>query len=399
MFNRKMLRLGEERSAIRELYEYGLARKKIVGEENVFDFSIGNPSAPPPACLTETLRRLIDEVPPELLHGYTSAPGAYDVREAVANYIRTQFGVPMSATLVYMTCGASASLMCTFQAILSEGEGEEVLVPAPFFPEYSVFVAQAGGVLVPVPTDARFHLDLAAIARAITPKTRVVLLNSPNNPTGAVYAKEELAALGQLLRKASAERRSPIFLVADEPYRELTYGEAPVYPMSVYENTVVCYSFSKSMTLAGERIGYVAVSPRCEGADELFSAVCGAGRALGFVCAPALFQKTVKHCLGAPAPVEVYRANRDLLYASLSDMGYTCSVPEGAFYLFMQALEPDARAFCERAKAFELLLVPSDSFGVGGYVRISYCVARSVIERSLPAFRALMESYRGARKN
>ncbi len=392
MFNQTMQKLGAERSAIRELFEYGNARKKEIGEENVFDFSLGNPNVPAPACVTEEIIRLAREMPPEKLHGYSSAPGLYEVRLAVANYIQSTFGVPMSADLVYMTCGASASLTSLFSALLIRGE--EVVVPAPYFPEYGVFIGQAGGKIVPAETDARFHLDLGNIERAITPTTKAVLVNSPNNPTGAVYSEEEMTALGALLRRKSIGRKTPIFLIADEPYRELCYEKSPVYPMAVYPHTVVLYSFSKSVSLAGERIGYVAVSPVCTGAKELFDAVCGAGRSHGFVCAPTLFQRVAANCLGQVSDVGVYKANRDLLYGSLSDMGYTCTVPEGAFYLFLKALEPDEKAFCERAKAHELLLVPSTSFGVKGYARVSYCVARAVIERSLPAFRALIGEYR-----
>lgn len=391
MFNRSMQKLGEERSAIRELFEYGNARKREIGDGNVFDFSIGNPNVPAPACVTEGILRLVKEVPAEKLHGYSSAPGLPEVRAAVASYIQSAFGVPMSADLVYMTCGASASLTVALSALLLPGE--EVIVPAPFFPEYSVFIGQAGGTLVKVPTNERFHLDLKAIEGAITPATKAVLVNSPNNPTGAVYSEQEMRVLGDLLERANKTRKEPIFLIADEPYRELCYGELPVYPMAVYPHTVVLYSFSKAISLAGERIGYVAVSPQCFHAADLFNAVCGAGRAHGFVCAPTLFQRVAANCLGQVSDVGAYRLNRDILYRALSDMGYACTVPEGAFYLFVKALEPDAKAFCERAKAHELLLVPSDTFGTEGYVRISYCVARSVIEKSLPAFKVLFGEY------
>ena len=392
MLNKKMQKLGEERSAIRELFEYGAGRKKQIGAENVFDFSLGNPSVPAPPQIKQTAEKLLEEVPAELLHGYTSAAGLPDVRKAVANYIKTKFGAPMSAEYVYMTCGAAASLTVSLNALLEEGD--EVVVPVPFFPEYRVFIENAGGTLVHAPTDCRFHLDMGAMEKAITPRTKAVIINSPNNPTGAVYSGEEMTALGALLKKKSEEKGEPIFLLADEPYRELCYGEEPVYPMQVYENTLVLYSFSKSLSLAGERIGYIAVSPKCAHAGEVFAAVCGAGRALGFVCAPSLFQRVVSLCLGSHSDVEEYRRNRDLLYASLSDMGYTCVVPEGAFYLFVKALEPDAVAFCERAKKHELLLVPSNSFGVEGYVRISYCVSRAVIEKSLPAFKKLIAEYK-----
>ena len=387
MYNEIMVQRGAEPSVIRELFEYGNRRKAEIGEENVFDLSIGNPSAPTPEPVETFLRTHSGG------HGYTSAPGLPAVRKAIASYIQTAFGVPMSESLVYMTCGASASLAIILHAVLRPGE--EVIVPVPYFPEYAVFIAAAGGVLVPVPTDEAFHLDLPAIERAITGKTRAVLLNSPNNPTGAVYTEEEMRALGKLMESFAGRPEGPILLLADEPYREFAYKTAPVYPMSAYDHTVVLYSFSKSLALAGERIGYIAVSPRCFEPDRLFAAVCGAGRSLGYVCAPSLFQKAVTGALGTCAGRELYCANGELLYTALSDMGYSCAVNEGAFYLFVKALEPNAAAFSERAKKHELLLVPSDPFGIPGYVRISYCVPREVILHSLPAFSALRREYGG----
>lgn len=388
MFNREMLTLGRQRSVIRELFSYGKQRKAEIGEENVFDFSIGAPAAPTPSSVQKELVRLLREVPSETLHTYTQAAGLFSAREAVAKSLSTQSGVPMSANLVYMTCGASASLAIVMTAILEKGD--EVLVPCPYFPEYEVFISRAGGKLVPVTTNSAFHLDLDAIERAITPKTRAMLINSPNNPTGAVYSAEELRALGQLLRKKSKE--GPIFLLSDEPYRELTYGAPAASPLSFYDDTVVLYSFSKSVTLAGERIGYLAVSPRANGAETLFDAVCGAGRSLGYICAPALFQYAVPAFLKSSTDVEFYRTNRDLLYGALTDMGYACCPAEGAFYLFVKAPGGDAVRFSEYAKAHELLLVPSDSFGTKGYVRISYCVPKSVIEKSLPTFREIFSA-------
>ncbi len=392
MFNKTMQHLGEERSVIRELFEYGNARKAEIGEENVFDFSIGNPSVPAPAIVQDEIKRLIDTTPPEILHGYTSAAGAPAVREAVAAYIQREFGVPVSANLIYMTCGAAASLAITIAALCEEGD--EFIVIAPFFPEYRIFVEGAGAKLVVVPSDGRFHLDFEALERAIGPHTKGILLNSPNNPTGAVISEEELRTLTALLEQKSLEKGEPIFLIADEPYRELTYGAAVPYPMRFYHETIVCYSFSKSLSLAGERIGYIAVSPFACRAGEIAAAVAGAGRKLGYVCAPALFQRVCAASLGKVSDVGEYRKNRDLLYDALTSYGYECVPPEGAFYLFVKALEEDAVAFSERAKKHELLLVPSDSFGVKGYVRISYCVSRSVIEKSLPAFLALYREYR-----
>lgn len=392
MLNQTMQKLGEERSAIREIFEYGNARARQIGRENVFDFSLGNPSVPAPDCVGEEIARLIAETPAEVLHGYTSAAGAPEVREAVAESIRSRFGVPMTAGFVYMTCGAAASLTITLNALCEAGD--EFIVLTPCFPEYVVFIERAGGKVVKVRTDENFHLDLSALEGAIGARTKGVIVNSPNNPTGAVYGKEEIEALAALLKRKSEEKGSPVFLIADEPYRELTYGAVVPYLPGYYPDTVVCYSFSKSLSLAGERIGYIAVSPDCFGAEALFAAVCGAGRSLGYVCAPALFQRVCAKCLGKSSDVAEYDKNRTLLYGALSDMGYSCVLPEGAFYLFVRSPEPDAKAFCERAKKYELLLVPSDSFGVEGYVRISYCVARGTIERALPAFEKLIKEYR-----
>lgn len=389
--NQTMRHLGEERSVIREIFEYGNARKKEIGEENVFDFSLGNPSVPAPPEVNAEITRLIADMPPVKLHGYTSAAGAPEVRAAVAAYLQTQFGAPVSASRVYMTCGAAASLTISLAA-MSEASDEFVVV-VPYFPEYRVFIERAGGKVVEVQAAADFHLDLAALARAVGSRTKAVILNSPNNPTGAVYGREELAALAALLAEKSAERGAPVYLIADEPYRELTYGAEVPCLLNIYPDTVLCYSFSKSLSLAGERIGYIAVPDGCTDADALFAAVCGAGRALGYVCAPALFQRVAAKCLGKSGDIAAYRENRDLLWNALRAYGFECVPPEGAFYLFVRSPEPDAKAFCARAKKYELLLVPSDSFGVPGYVRISYCVAKETIQNALPAFEKLAKEY------
>lgn len=389
--NQTMRHLGEERSVIREIFEYGNARKKEIGEENVFDFSLGNPSVPAPPEVNAEITRLIADMPPVKLHGYTSAAGAPEVRAAVAAYLQTQFGAPVSASRVYMTCGAAASLTISLAA-MSEA-GDEFVIVAPCFPEYRVFIERAGGKVVEAQAAADFHLDLAALARAVGSRTKAVILNSPNNPTGAVYGREELAALAALLAEKSAERGAPVYLIADEPYRELTYGAEVPCLLNIYPDTVLCYSFSKSLSLAGERIGYIAVPDGCTDADALFAAVCGAGRALGYVCAPALFQRVAAKCLGKSGDIAAYRENRDLLWNALRTYGFECVPPEGAFYLFVRSPEPDAKAFCERAKKYELLLVPSDSFGVPGYVRISYCVAKETIQSALPAFEKLAKEY------
>ncbi len=392
MFNKEMQTLGEERSVIRELFEYGARRKREIGAENVFDFSLGNPGVPAPACVEEEILRLLREVPGQVLHGYTSAPGLYEVRKAVADDLKSRFGADTDPDLVYMTCGASASLTVALCALCNAGD--EVIVIAPFFPEYRVFIEGAGGKCVVVPSGKGFRPDLSALEGAITARTKAVIVNSPNNPTGVVYSEEEIEGIARVLRRASEARGEPVYLLADEPYRELTYGKTPPFVPNFYKETLVLYSFSKSLSLAGERIGYLSVPKNCAGAKELFAAISGAGRRLGFVCAPALFQRAVSVCLGRTADLGVYRENRDLLYGALVRFGYECVSPDGAFYLFVKSPEPDAKAFSERAKKFELLLVPSDSFGVPGYVRISYCVERSVIEHSLPAFGKLMEEYR-----
>lgn len=391
--NQRKRKLGEERSSIRELFEYGKKRIREIGAENVFDFSIGNPSAPTPDCVKEEIIRLLNEMPSAELHGYTSAQGDPQVREAVSAYLKKEFGARIGANHIYMTCGAAASLTVALNALLSGGE--EVIVLAPYFPEYRVFIEGAHGKVKEVMTDKDFRLDLNALDKAINANTAAVILNSPNNPTGVVYTEKEIKGLAALLKRKSEELNRPVYLISDEPYRELTYGVEVPFPANYYDNTVTCYSFSKCLTLAGERIGYLTVNDRAENADAVYAAFAGAGRDLGFVCAPALFQRVIAKCLGLTSDRGVYERNRALLYGALTDMGYTAASPDGAFYLFVKSLEPNAKAFCERAKKYELLLVPSDSFGVEGYVRISYCVPTERIERALPAFEKLAKEYLG----
>lgn len=392
MINQKSVQLGSVRSVIRELFEYGKKRKAQIGEENVFDFSLGNPSVPPPAQVEEALENVLKTRDPVQVHGYTSAQGDASVRSAIAGYISKNYGVPQTADLIYMTCGAAASLAITFNALLNAGD--EVITIAPYFPEYKVFCEHAGGVLVPVKGEAgTFQPDIAAVRAAITPKTKAVLINSPNNPSGVVYSEERITQLCKVLKEYK-ERGQTIYLIADEPYRELVFGGVKVpYIMNYYDESIVCYSFSKSLSLPGERIGYIAIAPAMRNAGEVYSAVCGAGRALGYVCAPALFQLIIPKVLGLTADISVYERNRDTLSAALESYGFTVVRPDGAFYLFVQSPEPDSDAFAERAKEHELLIVSAKSFGVEGYVRISYCVSPEMIARSLPAFRALALSY------
>ena len=389
----RMYEWGAKSSVIRETFTYGCRRKEEIGADKVFDFSLGNPSVPAPAVVTQALLRQLQEIPPEQLHAYTPAAGLPAVREAIAAYLRTRFDAPAEAGLIYLTAGAAASLTVTLTALLEPGDA--VAVPIPFFPEYRVFTERTGAVLTPFCCRAGdFQIDRGALEAVLTPKTRAVIINSPNNPTGAVLTEESVRCLAEVLTEKSAAFGHPIWLVADEPYRELVYGDVTVpWLPSYYPDTMVCYSFSKSLSLPGERIGYVMVSPTAKKAQETFLALCGAGRSLGFVCAPSLFQSILPECLGKTADREVYRVNRDILYRGLTEMGFEVVKPDGAFYLFVKTPEPDAEAFCRRARQWELLPVPSDDFGCGGYVRIAYCVTTEQCERSLPAFRKLAESY------
>lgn len=390
-----MFGLGSKRSIIREIFEYSRTRAAEIGADRVFDFSLGNPSVPAPAEVNDTIRALLDEQNSVQLHGYTSAQGDVGVRRVIADGINARFGVGISPDLIYMTCGAAASLSICLKAVVEEGAGDECIVFAPFFTEYRVFVENAGAKLVICrPEDGTFQIDFADFAAKLTPATKAVIVNSPNNPSGVVYTAATVEKLCAILREKSAEYGHPIYLIADEPYRELVYAGVEVpYLMNHYADTLVCYSYSKSLSLPGERIGYIAVSPAMAECREIYLAVCGAGRSLGYVCAPSLFQQVIARCADARVDVEVYRENRDLLYDNLTALGYSCVKPDGAFYLFVKALEPDAYAFFERAKAHEVLVVPCDDFGVEGYVRIAYCVDRARVEGALPAFAALAKEY------
>ena len=391
--NRRMYGLGSKRSVIREIFEFGKQRAAEVGAENVYDFSLGNPSVAPPQAVEDAIEELLRGKDMTALHGYTSAPGDLATREAIAGHIRENFGVPADAAHIYMTCGAAASLTISLSAICNAGD--EVITFAPYFTEYKVFAETAGASLIALPSDPdTFQIDFSALEGAISPKTAAVLVNSPNNPSGVVYGRETVEKLAALLAEKSAEYGHTIYLISDEPYRELVYGgvEVPYLP-AYYKDTLVCYSYSKSLSLPGERIGYIFVSPQAKDAGELYLAVCGAGRALGYVCAPSLFQKVIAHCQGMTSDVSVYEKNRNTLLSALTSYGFKCVRPDGAFCLFVRSPEPDANAFCERAKQYDLLLVPGDDFGCKGYVRIAYCVSPAMIARSLPAFEKLAKSY------
>ena len=390
--NEKSYAYGAQKSSIREIAAYGSARKAEIGAENVFDFSLGNPSIPAPESVRASIERSL-ELPPTQLHGYTPAPGLPAAREAVAASLNRRFGTSYAAGDVYLTCGAAASLSISFHTLVNPGD--EVIVVAPYFPEYRVWIETAGAACVEVMADPEtFQIDVAAVAAAITAKTKAIVINSPNNPVGSVYAQKNLEDLAVALHDAQKRLGTQVYLISDEPYREIAYGADVPWVPAIYDRTIVCYSYSKSLSLPGERIGWVLVPSTNPEHDRLVLAVAGAGRKLGFVCAPALFQHVVIDCVDEPTNVEAYAENRRVLTEGLSALGYEFIEPQGAFYLWVKALEPDANAFFERAKALELLPVPSDSFGCPGWVRVGYCVSHETIVNSMPAWKKLAESYK-----
>ena len=392
--SQRMLNLGTARSEIREAFAFAQARAAEEGAENVDDFSIGNPSVPAPATVAEAVHKLVDAIDPIKLHGYTPAQGDGQARGALADDLNRRFGTNYTADNFYLTAGAAGALCCALSALSCPGD--TFIAFAPYFPEYKVFVESAGAELVTVPADIEdFQIDFAAFDQALTPNTKGVIINSPNNPTGVVYSEATIQKLAQVLTEKSKEYGHTIWLISDEPYREIVYRDTPLpWVPNYYPNALVCYSYSKSLSLPGQRIGYVLVPPQAEDADIVYAAVCGAGRALGYVCAPSLFQLVAAECTGQTADIEIYHKNRDLLLNALRDMGYTCAQPDGAFYLFPRSLEPDARAFCERARKYDLVLVPGDSFGCPGHVRISYCVPTEQIQRALHKFEQLAAEYK-----
>lgn len=398
MASQEMYRLGSQRSVIRELFAYGQAQSEIVGKENVFDFSIGNPTVPAPVCIQNAIEDIIHTRESAAVHGYTAAAGDQQVRQGLADYMNETYHARVEAGNFYMTCGAAASLTITLKALV-ESPDDEIIVIAPFFPEYSVFIENAGAKKVVVPPDTEhFQIPLATLEQAITSRTRAIIINSPNNPSGVVYSAETYEKVGALLMKKSSEMGHAIYLISDEPYREIIYDGLPIlYVPDFYENTIICYSYSKSLSLPGERIGYILVPPYVEKSAEVYTAVCGAGRSMGFVCAPHLFQDVILKCLGQTSNMKVYDENRKLLYNGLKEMGYDCVYPSGAFYLFVKSPEPDAKVFSDKAKSLNLLIVPADSFGCPGYVRISYCVEADMIRRSFPAFKKLIAQYQEKR--
>lgn len=395
MYSKDMFELGSKSSIIREIFEFGMKRKAIVGEDKVFDYSIGNPNVPAPDCVKEAIYDLLENESSSYVHGYTSATGDVNVRTAIATSLNQRFGTDFSAGNLYMTMGAAASISLCLKATTTSPEDEFIAI-APFFTEYRVWTEAAGAKLATVPANLEnFEIDFEALEKTINEKTKGIFVNSPNNPSGVVYSEETIIKLCDLLRERSEAYGHPIYLIADEPYREIVYGDVEVpFLTKYYDNTFVCYSYSKTLSLPGERIGYVLVPDAMADSKEMYASICGAGRALGYVCAPSMFQKVVMKCIGQTADLSIYEKNRNILYNGLSEMGYECVMPQGAFYLFVKALEEDANAFSLRARDYDLLIVPSDDFGVEGYVRMSYCVSTKTIEDSLPAFKKLAESYK-----
>ena len=396
MVNQEYYNLGTAPSVIRQLFAYGLEQAAKVGADKVYDYSLGNPSIPAPKKVNESIKKIVDEMDSIKLHGYSMAAGFDTARAAVAKDLANRFGLDVKASELFFTCGAAPALISIIKALIVDADSE-IMAVAPFFPEYRPFVNANGGKLVVVPADTKaFQIHLDEVEKRITKNTQGIIINSPNNPSGVVYTEETLKGLAALLERKSAEYGHPIYIIADEPYRELVYGgvKVPFIPC-LYKNTIVCYSYSKSLSLPGERIGYVYVPGFADDADAVYAAIAGAARIMGHVCAPTLMQKVIEYCAEERPDLVAYDENRNLLYNSLREMGYECAKPDGAFYLFVKAPNGDANAFSEKAKLeHNLLVVPADGFGCPGYFRLSYCVANDMIQRSLPAFKAMIESYK-----
>ncbi len=392
MLPQQSIALGRSKSCIRELMEYGMRRKAEIGDDKVFDYSIGNPSIPAPECVNRTISELL-EGDSVVLHGYTPAAGYPPLRKLISENVNAHYGLNTEAADVYIICGAAAGLAISLRALLLPGE--EVITSAPFFPEYRAFTEGCGGVLVAIPPRKDFMIDIDALKSALSEKTKAVIINSPNNPSGTILSEENLKAVVDALREHKAKTGNTVFVITDEPYRELVYDDTIVHSMlEYYDDTILCYSFSKSLSVPGERIGYLLISDRLSCRADMRNAIAGAGRMLGYVNAPSLFQRVILKCIDATSDISKYKENRDLLCSIMDECGYEYIMPQGAFYLFVKSPEADAKAFSERAKKYELLLVPGDDFGITGYVRLAYCVSKDMIAASKDAFKALMAEYR-----
>jgi len=390
MYNESAYALGANRSCIRDLFEYGRARAAIVGNENVYDYSLGNPSIPCPKEVDDAIRAILADTNSLAVHGYTSAVGDMAMRQAVAEDLNARYGAQVKAEELFVGCGAAPELTAVFKALAVPGS--EILAIAPYFPEYKPFVENAGAAFRVVPADVPgFQIKLDVLESMLTERTVGIIVNSPNNPAGTVYTEQTLRQLATLLARKSAEYAHPIYIISDEPYRELVYDgvQVPFLPL-IYPNTLVCYSYSKSLSLPGERIGYVYVPGAAQDSKAIYAAVAGAARSMGHVCAPGLWQKVIARCTHLRPDLEAYDRNRKALYEGLTAMGYEMAKPDGAFYLFIKAPGGDANAFSEKAKQKDLLVVPGDGFGCPGYFRICYCVSWEQIQKSLPVFAELI---------
>ncbi|MBQ1940353.1 MAG: pyridoxal phosphate-dependent aminotransferase [Selenomonadaceae bacterium] len=397
MVSEKMYGLGTKKSTIRTIFEYGKQRAAVVGAENIFDFSIGNPNVPAPEAVKTAIIDILNTMDSCELHGYTVAPGDAEVRQTIAESINRRFGTNFAGKNLFMTSGAAAAITICFKALHEPHSGDEFLTFAPYFPEYGCFVDGVGSKLVVVPANTEnFEIQFDKFEELLSPKTKAVIVNSPNNPSGVVYSEETIKKLAAILEKKEAEYGHPIFIISDEPYRELVYGGLTVpYIPKYYKNTLVCYSWSKSLSLPGERIGYIVVPDEVADFGKVYGAIAGAARVLTHVNASSLFQRVVARCVDEPSDIAAYERNGNLLYDGLIEAGFECLKPQGAFYLFPKALEEDDRAFCERAKKYDLLLVPGSDFGCPGYFRAAYCIKEDTIRRSIARFKELAKEYKG----
>lgn len=393
MINEKAYALGATHNGIRELFEYSRRRAAQIGRENIFDYSLGNPSIPAPPAVEQAIRDILTDTDSLAIHGYTTAVGDLAMRQAIAADLNERYNAGVRAEDLFIGCGAAPELVAVFKALAVKNA--EILAIAPYFPEYKPFVEGTGAAFKVVAPDVPdFQIRLEAVEAALTENTVAIIVNSPNNPSGVVYTRQTLAGLAELLKRKSAEYGHPIYIVSDEPYRELAYGvEVPFIP-TIYPNTVVCYSYSKSLSLPGERIGYIYVPENAADSRELYAAIAGAARQAGHVCAPSLWQKVIARCTHLRPNLAAYDRNRKALYEGLTACGYEMAKPDGAFYLFIKAPGGDANAFSEQAKLQDLLVVPGDGFGCPGWFRICYCVSYDMIQKSLPVFAKLMEEYR-----
>ena len=392
MVSEKMLALGSNRSTIRELFEYGKQRAAIVGAENIYDYSLGNPSVPAPKEVNEAIKEILDSEAPIAVHGYTSAVGDNAARDAIADNLNRRFGTKYTRDNLYLTCGAAASLLCAFRTVILNSESEIIGI-APFFPEYRAFVESNGGKFTVIPADEEhFQIKFDLLEKAINKNTQAIIINTPNNPSGVIYSEETIIKLAETLERKSKELGHTIYLISDEPYRELVYTDNGVpFTANYYRNTIVCYSYSKSLSLPGERIGYVLIPSEADDFTDVYNSIAGAGRSCGYVCAPSLMQKMITKCADVMPDISSYRKNRDYLYNALTEIGYECADPTGAFYLFVKAPNGNADEFSEIAKKYDLLLVSGSPFGCSTYFRASYCVDYNMIVKSIPAFKKSFE--------